>query len=1161
MQLTREQRQAVEAENPTLLVSAAAGSGKTAVLVERILRLVEDGWRLDRMLIVTFTRAAAAELRGRLHQRLQEAAVHQGACFTQALEDLENTSISTIHSFCQGVLREEFQSLGLDPRQRVAGADEQALWKAQAAREALNRLLEEGEPRVRQLVEDFGPDEVLEMTVALQEKLLSLSHPFRWLEAQIARAEAPDTDSHPWLQALWKHARRAMEDAAWALEAYRTVCGEPGHCPQDLKTLEQDREALAPFLAALAAGDVPGAVDLLPESLPRAVAARGLGPEAKDLHENRWKPARNALSDALDALRKALAFHTMDPEQRRRDLRRVTEALRGLQQTARAAHEGYLALKRERGCIDFTDMEQFTCDLLTDPDRPEIREKYRAAYDHIFIDECQDNSQIQNDILMALHGPGNHLFMVGDVKQSIYRFRMANPTLFLDRVRSYSRDEEAPERAIFLQRNFRSLPAVLDAANAVFRQVMTREETELDYLPEDELFPGRPEADRIPVELHILPAAKVEDQVRLQALAAAARIKALVDTPRPRGGVYRFRDVCILLHKASTHGKQVADILQEEGVPVFFDDKTYYATPEIRRLLALLRAVCDPLDELSLLEILRHQPFRLTDAELAEIRCCLPQRGKRFLQALMACGEGEGDLAEKCRRVQETLRAWRFRRETMRLFDFLWWILRESGLYTAMGTRRDARQRQANLRLFCQRAADFEEAGGTSLQEFLDTVSDQMSVGDTNSARPLGENEDLVRIMTMHKSKGLQFPITLCLRLEDPLGRTRGGKEGKLHFHRDLGISLPCQNRQAGTKRPSLGDLAIGKEQALDERAESCRLLYVAMTRAEDRLILLGSPADAARPLWDEKPSAMRVRRAQSMLDWVVPTALDLQGQPDDPFLLCLHADPMAEFLSSDQGKALPAADLPEDAAPGGLLPWWDGEARDPRPLKTSVSSITRKRVLADPLPLTDAEEDMEEKRQSEVIVSPLRLSEIPALPGFLRETKSGAADRGTATHRFLSLLPLERLRDVPPDQLDNALAALTEEMRAAGILTPGETGMIHRRGCGDFLRSPLGQRLLHSGRVRREWRFNLRPGAGETLLQGVIDAAFREEDGWVLIDYKTDRFEDGKAFVDRHREQLNWYAEAVRRITGEPVQALFLYALRYGKAYPVEIVPPGWGE
>ena len=225
------------------------------------------------------------------------------------------------------------------------------------------------------------------------------------------------------------------------------------------------------------------------------------------------------------------------------------------------------------------------------------------------------------------------------------------------------------------------------------------------------------------------------------------------------------------------------------------------------------------------------------------------------------------------------------------------------------------------------------------------------------------------------------------------------------------------------------------------------------------------------------------------------------------------------------------------------------------------MSSITRKQVLADPLPLTDAEEDMEEKRQGEVIVSPLRLSEIPQKPGFLRETRPGAADRGTATHRFLSLLPLDRLRDVPAGALDRTLAALLEEMRAAGIVSPGEAELIHLRGCGDFLRSGLGRRLMASPTVRREWRFNLKPGRGETLLQGVIDAAFLEEAGWVLLDYKTDVIHDDDAFLARHREQLNWYAEAVRRITGEPVQALFLYALRYGRAYPVEMAPPGWAE
>ena len=1159
MDLTREQREAVEADNPTLLVSAAAGSGKTAVLVERVIRLVEDGARLNRMLIVTFTRAAAAELRERIYLRLQTGAAGGDERYVQALTDLEATEIATIHSFCQKLLKEEFQALGLDPRQRVLREDEGTLWKAQAGRDALNALLEAKDPEVAQLVTDFGAKTVLAMADSLHKKLMALSHPFDWLETMIRRAETEDMGQHPWYQALYQEGLRMLAEVPPLWEAYRAETEAPDHCEADRKTCARDAEVLGPFLARMAAGDPAGALPLLPGKLPSAVSARGLDEEAAFIHDTRWVPLRDQLRKTLSDVRKFLDSLNPDPEQSRRDLARVVSGLRGLKRVTEEMHRRYLELKREKGRIDFADMEQFAYDLLTDPAHPEIREKYAAAFDHIFIDECQDNAQIQNDILMALHGPENHLFMVGDVKQSIYRFRMANPTLFLERVRSYSRDAAAAERAIFLQRNFRSLSPVLSATNAVFSRVMTAEETELDYLPEDHLVPGR-EGAGAPVEVHLFPAAeKSAENLRLQALAAADRIRGLLQTPRPDGrGNYRFRDICILMRETSTSGKVVSDILQEAGIPVFYEDKSYYATPEVRQALALLRAVCDPADEMSLLAVLRHEPFRFTDADLAAIRCREPRREAGFGQALAVCAAEDTPLGARCRRCLDTLAEWRFRRESMRLFDYLWWLLRESGLYAVMGTRKDARLRQANLRLLCQRGAEYEEKGGTSLQGFLDSVAEQVSVGDTESAKPLGENEDLVRIMTIHKSKGLQFPVVLCLNLQK--GTEKKGQSGdgdKCAFHRTLGVALPCQNRAAGTRRKSLGSRAIALARSLDERAEQCRLLYVAMTRAADRLILMGS-GDPDNPVWHEAPGPLRVRHADSMLDWVMPVVLDLEAEGgESPFALTIHDDPAAEAAAAEAEAAQPPV-LP-GAQPHTRLSWWDeAETPAPQPLKTSVTSLTRKQVLSDPLPLTDAEEDMAEKRQGEVILSPLRLGEIPPVPGFLRAEQPGAADRGSATHRFLSLVPLETLAGQPPEALLPLTRDRLRAMAEAGILSPAEAALIRPEGCAAFFRSDLGRRFLAAEKRRREWRFNLALGpGGETLLQGVIDAAFREAEGWVLIDYKTDIIQDEGAFVERHQAQLNWYAEAVRRITGEPVRALFLYALRYGRAVPVEIRPP----
>ena len=1147
---TDEQLAAITAKNRELLVSAAAGSGKTAVLVERIAKLVLEGTSLRRMLIVTFTNAAAAEMRQRLTRRLKELMPSDPDTAAQALEDLESCDICTIHGFCRRFLQREFQAAGLDPSCRIARADESTHLFARAARDSLDRLLSEKDEAVRRLTARFSVADIPEMTDALYRFAMSLSRPFDWLRERAAYAAERPVKAGRWYREALAEAGDALRDLLAEAGAYLRLCGEQEDPGKLRDTFEADRSPMLTIRQFLDRGDVRSALTVLPGEWKRRPAFKPAD-AAQEAWFERWKAARDALKEAFDKTAKTYAPLLADEETLARDMDDAADSVSALVRLTEETHRRFRELKDEARLLDFGDLEQMTFDLLTDPADSAVREAWQGAYDLIFVDECQDNSQIQNDILTALHGPGSRIFYVGDVKQSIYRFRMANPTLFLERVRSFGREEKAASRALFLTRNFRSAAPVLEAANAVFGQAMRAEITEIDYREEDRLRAGRADApsDRVRVEFSPGKGTAGALRQREQALIAAA-MRSVVGSPKPGGGAYRWRDVAVLLPRVAGVAESLTAAMQAAEIPVYFDGAdSFFELPEVRALHSILTLIDRPTDEIALLSVMRGAPFDFTDAELAAVRSLAPRRRDRWHRALDAAAARDDALGAKVRSFRETLRRWRDLRGTFSLYDYCWMILEESGILVRMCGRPGAEARLRSMRTLCEKAADYEDNGGTSLAGFLERVADEIDEGDSRSPRELGEDEDMVRVMTMHKSKGLEFPVVICAGLGSE-GRTGADT---LTVHRDLGFCLPFVDRRLGTRREVFPRTLIASRKARDERAERCRLLYVAMTRARDRLILCAAAPE--KDLWREPSGEDRLRRSESMLDWLMEAVYDREGRPDSPFDLRITEDPALEGTAAEREDI--RTERWRNDRPGRAFDW-ETLPRDRAsvPKKTSVTSLTAKHVLGDPMPLSDADEEQEEKRFGETIVSPLKLSPLPDAPAWLREEEAvtGAA-RGTANHRFLSLVSTEAVREADPQDLFAVLQRERARMLAADILSPGEAALIALPRCADFFRSDIGRAMLCAQTVKREWGFNLRLGPGLPMLQGVIDLAFRTPDGWTLVDYKTDRIEDDAAFVRRHEEQLNWYAEALRTITGEPVTALWLWSLSKSRAYGVEMM------
>ena len=1155
---TTQQLQAIDADNHTILVSAAAGSGKTAVLVERIVQLIRGGYHLDRMLIVTFTKAAAAEMRQRLNRRLIHEAQADHETFGRALDELESTEISTIHAFCQKALRNNFQAVGIDPM--VRPCDDQmkkALFDA-AWLEAFNDLLEKRtDEDFIELAYAWDQKNLQEMTLALYDFLMSLPEPFSWLERAINEVNAEPYDQHPWFQVLLRHARLQLQGIPAILQTMREMFSEPDAVEARRETLQQDESACEALFHVEHSHLQSLLTALEGFTLPRAKVIRGLSDAEKDWSE-RIKKQRTRLTDMVKEIRDDLAIN---PEKLHLEFSMMQRHLRGLAALTKAAHAAFLAKKAEKHLIDFSDMEQFTLQVLSDP---ALRAQMQGEYDHIFVDECQDVSQVQDAILQAIHSENNVLFMVGDVKQSIYRFRKADPTLFMERLRTYSDDPEAECRRIILQKNFRSRYNVLDATNDVFRRVMRPSVTELTYDPIDELICGREGEDGPQVEVHLLDVSPGEDGETVEALEAEAqvvieRVQKLLETDFDDGKClrkYTYRDMVILLSAASTTAPKLVELLGRAGIPVFYDGAAaYFDLPEVKAVKALLSIIDNPMQDIPLLAALKMPQFSLSDAELAAIRTAKTGKDVPYYAAFAEICTLEGALPEKCRAIRSKLEEWRFQAEAMRLSDFIWHVMQSSGYYAAVGALPKGELRQANLRMLYQRAQAFENDGGETLADFLRLTDEQSAGDDRMSAKMLGENENLLRIMTMHKSKGLEFPVVFCMQMSGGLHKPF---RGELLLHTRLGAAMPYVNRELRIKRKTLADRAFKVQRELDEKAERARLLYVAMTRARERLIMIGCCKQKDRDVWRLPPSDYAVWNARSMTDWIMQAVQEIHNlstdapQAENPWNIRTLTDLTGMPVDNNVDKS----DLRDrlqgilsTPAEGDFSAWEKAAESHAAPLKTSVSAIARKDATGDPMPLTDEEEDASTKRVEEEIVSPLRMSELPSKPAFLEEKQLTGAERGTLMHRALSLIPMDGLRGA--ENLYAAVKQAVHDLADREVFTYQEVMVLYLKGLAEFFRSDLGQRMLRSPVVRREWAFNLVIEGG-SLLQGVIDCAFQEDGAWVLVDYKTDRIADEEAFRQRYAKQIEWYARALESITGLPVREKYLYSISLNRAFPM---------
>ena len=1131
MNWTPEQRDAIESDQPTLLVSAAAGSGKTAVLVARVLRMLQQGGDITRMLIVTFTRAAAAEMRERISDALEKETGNPHLYRQQ--QRLGRAQISTLHTFCQTVIHRHFELIGVDPMARIGDDALMERLLNRASEEAMEAAYETPTEEQEYLFDCAPADEILAMAERTRRFLLAMPDPWDWAERMTAPFEG-EFREHPAVRALMEATCRKLNEAAHTLDGCEELLHDPLTPARFQKALETDR-ALTEEYRGLAKDGLlrGGTVRFTP--LPRGKKNDIDDEDAKqrylDLRE-RWKEQMKAAVEPLPR----------DDVQAVEDDRQASRMARGLYILAKSINDRYQELKSERDVLDYSDLEHFALRLLREE---RVAEELSSAFDALFIDEYQDISPIQEEIIQALHR-GNQLFLVGDVKQSIYRFRQADPGLFMDKYARFPLEKGTDERKILLQQNFRSAKNVLDSVNLVFSHAMHADTLEIEYDDAASLKPGPAAVQGPETELHLLVSAdeetgeeqRVRDSTAWEAKFIVERIRELMRERDPKMPVrqrYRYRDIVILLRNAANKAAVYAEALQQAGIPVYADaDAQYYDLREIQDVMNLLRVIDNPYQDLPLLAACRIPCFGFTPEELARIRIRDTSPKTPYHRVFYAYAEqGGSPLAEKAAAFLTRFERWRFLCAHMQLEDFIRLLLSESGIYYLAGAAEDGISRQANLRLLCEKAAESK-----TLFDFLARTDLRAASDDSRTAKSLSDQEDVVRVMTMHKSKGLEFPVVILAGLAR---RFRAVSADQPMLDSGLGIAISMIDPEERILRHTITEYAMRAQLDRKAKAEEARILYVAMTRARERLILYGAPQvfRTSFDRWQALRDPAAALDASCMLDWIVP-ALEPDALAADQRITAKNGsrwrvvlEPIERLAGAEEEKK-PVCPVPET---GEVSPWLEAllsaEMPESRPLKVAVSALEHHPVTEE-----DTEETPEKKRN-------VSRETLERHPRFMREHQLTPAERGSAVHKALGLLPYESLRQ-PGALTEEKIAEMLDEMQARGQFSDLEREAVRPGAILRFFQSPLGQRALHSSRVRREWSFDLK-AAEDAYLQGVIDLCFMEDGAWILVDYKTDAVSDPGELAELYRVQLGWYRKALSILTGIPVRETLIYSVTLG--------------
>lgn len=1282
---TTEQQQVIDLRNRNILVSAAAGSGKTAVLVERIVKIITDKNHpvdIDHLLIVTFTNAAAAEMRERIGNAIEKALDEQPGDehLLRQLTLIHNAQITTIDSFCLYVVRNHFHEIDLEPNFRIGDEGELKLLREDVLGKVLEQNYEEPSEAFSDFVEGYASgrtDAALnEMILQLYEFSRSYPWPEKWLDSFVGiyRIEnREELDRAEWLAPLTQNIRFVLKDCEQLLKQALAVTQQDDGPDMYEKAVRSDLEKYESLSKLTSFCEL--SVALSDIKYDRLASSRGFEGDPDKLEL--VKSLREQAKDVVKKLCKQYFF--CSPEMMIEQLERTEPMLEEVVRLTKQFADEFAAAKRRKNLVDFHDVEHFALQILVDEETEKAKktaEEFRDTFEEIMIDEYQDSNEVQETLLRSISREErgeNNIFMVGDVKQSIYRFRLARPELFMKKYDSYSLEESTTQR-IDLHKNFRSREEVLTCTNDIFYKIMARSLGNVEYDAEAALYPGasypaiemkktagkeetaeeqtkQSIADFTPEILladsndELLEDTEFSDKKTLEAKIVAEGIRHLMKTQpvtdKATGELRaaRYSDIVILLRSLSGWADSLVEVLNGNGIPAHTVSSTgYFSTVEVQTVLSMLRLLDNPRQDIPMAAVLRSPMAGLTDEELAVLR--LEDGSVPFHEAVLELAEGlyeedgqkeisdsEADRKQGRNADEKTenhieitahrklLKFYKKYKQLRQLVpdtpihELIEIILRETGYGHYVAAMPAGNRRTANLNMLLEKAAAYEKTSYKGLFHFVRYIDELQKYDvDFGEADMVGENEDVVRIMSIHKSKGLEFPIVIVSGMGKNFNKQ--DTRSKMVLHPELGIGLDYMDGKKRIKSPTIAKKAIAKQIDLENLGEELRVLYVALTRAKEKLILTGTLKDAPEKLeFFRQQAALHAHSsdttaipyltresAAGYLDWILPAVLSYGDKY--PVRIVEAAELVLDEVENqlEQNENLTERIGEIKAADPQLVGQLKQRFSQRYPYQTDI--LRKNKYSVSELKHRAMREKFEAE-QEETIPAFLEEPVTPTIPLFIQreesveqETANRGALRGTAVHRVMECYDFASEKSVHEQM---------EAMEKEEKITADMRALVREQTVADFVSSETGKRMAlaqRGGALYREKPFVMgfteeeleRYGFGAgaqmieneaqtenaqqeimsenvsqenhmheedlTLIQGIIDVFWIEDDGITVLDYKTDRVDTAQELIDRYATQLKLYADALERVFATrklKVKEILIYSFRLEKLISIE--------
>lgn len=1213
---TDDQWEAIVSEGQDILVAAAAGSGKTAVLVERLIRKMtrpEDPVDVDRLLVVTFTNASAAEMKHRITEALEkELAKNPGSLHMRRQLSLMNrANISTLHSFCLQVLRTFYYEIDLDPGFRLADQTEGELLGDEVLDELFEDEYKAGKPSFFELVDRYTSDrhdlDLQWLVKRIYEFSRSHPSPEQWMRAFLSLYDVDaqtKVEQLPFYPYIKEDLSLVFRSCLELLERALALSKEPGGPAPRAENFIDDLEQVNELIRHQ--DDFEKLYELLPNiNFKRLKTCKG--DEYDPVLLEKATDARNQAKKQLEKLKDE--YFMRSPAQHLKSLAEMKPVVETLVELVIQYGQRFERAKQEKSIVDFSDLEHYCLRILAEQDadgnliKTEAAKYYQQQFEEVLVDEYQDTNLVQETILKLVskgeHAADGNLFMVGDVKQSIYRFRLAEPMLFLNKYKQFTPDGKETGKRIDLNKNFRSRSDVLDSTNFLFKQLMGETVGEIEYDEQAELKLGAsyPESKDTTTEMLLVHLDQQEaetdeereelETVQLEARVIAKKIRQLVEQPfqvydakQKMTRNLQYRDIVILL-RSMPWAPQMMEELKKQGIPVYANlSSGYFEATEVSVILSLLKVIDNPYQDIPLAAVLRSPLVHLDENEMALIRTS-DKKGTYYdaVKAFMSVTHSDHPTCKKLERFFRLLRKWRDFSMNHSVAELIWEVYRDTQYLDYVGGMPGGKQRQANLRALYDRSKQYEKAAFRGLFRFLRFIERMQERGDDlGAAKTFSETEDVVRMMTIHSSKGLEFPIVFTAGL----GRNFNMMDLNQSYllDKELGFGSKYIHPELRISYATLPLVAMKKKMRKELLSEELRVLYVALTRAKEKLFLVGSVKNQVKALskWQNAATGedwllpdFERYQSKTYLDFIGPALIRHQAMSSileetgdvvlsHPSAFTISFTQASDLLKEDMSLEKKQQDEVVQALMEGLTVEGYGDADE----KVAERLSWRYPYLA-ASQVGTKQSVSEIKRMKEIqdeysVPSSLRKARATLYdrPAFMKKKALTAAEQGTAMHTVMQHIALPS--DEPYD--DSRIQQLLDSLQQRDLLTNEQVQSIDQEGIAAFFSTSIGQKLLKADWVKREVSFSMVLPVKEVyshidaegepvLIQGMIDCLFETDGKLYLLDYKTDRVQGRytggpEAAVPilkkRYETQIALYAIAVERLTNRTLEEKILY-------------------